>query len=750
MTKGKFAAALLASSAMMSATQAWAQDKPQDSAGDQGGNVNEIIVYGQKGASGQRVQDVPVAITAVNSEVIAETNSVDLQDIGRLAPNTQLQPVSTFPGYANFTIRGIGVNNSVRTVDPAVNIVVDGMTLGFQVGTVLDTFDLESIEILRGPQGILFGRNTTGGAVYLRTARPIDRTRVRAEFTVGNYGRIDASASIEGPIGENIRAKLAVLTRNQDGYYKDNNGGTFVPAPGNPSGQQPANPAVDQVRNESIVLKPTITFEPSSNFDVTVFGQYLKENGGGMASRIRYPAVRQISGTLARDTYGYTPPADPNEINVNQGDHDIKAWHLIAESNLHLSHGVVTNVLAYRDIKYNASIDLDGSPFPLLEFPFNEEKGDQFSAELRYASDFSDHFDFVAGAFYFDQRFSVTERRQVNLTQFFEGDFTQKQSSWALFANANVHLGEKLTFTLGGRYTKERKSIDLRTVALCSSTIGWSGCNGIPLAGKKSWNDFSPKVGIQFEPNDDLLLYASWTRGFRSGNFFSRIVTTPATTVAAAAAQLGPVEPETVDAYEVGLKSTLADGRVVLNLAGFRSDYADIQRTIAIPGGAALQALQNAAAAKIYGIELETQIEPVDNLKFTANVGWTDAGFDSFVGRTNFKQLKFDRVPEWTLYLAGSYDIAAGSGTLTPRVSYSYRDHFFTDVNNTPELAQKSYGLLDASLTFKSDRNWSLSLFGRNLTKTDYIDVAIGSAYGNLAVGGAPRTWGLQFKIDID
>jgi outer membrane receptor protein involved in Fe transport len=187
----------------------------------------------------------------------------------------------------------------------------------------------------------------------------------------------------------------------------------------------------------------------------------------------------------------------------------------------------------------------------------------------------------------------------------------------------------------------------------------------VPLSGKKSWNEFSPKVRLQFEPNDDLLLYASWTRGLRSGNFFLRIVTTPATTVAAAAAQLGPVEPETV-------------------------------------------------------------------------------------GRTNFKQLKFDRVPEWTLYLAGSYDFETGGGTVTPRVSYSYRDHFFTDVDNTPELAQKGYGLLDASLTFKSDKNRSLSLFGRNLTKADYIDVAIGSAFGNLAVGGAPRTWGLQFKIDIE
>lgn len=718
----------------------------------QGKYIEEIIVYSQKGAQGRSSQDVPSAITVVDENLINVTNSIDLTDVGRLAPNVQLQPVSTFPSYANFTIRGLGVNNSVRTVDPSVNVVIDGMALGFQVGTVLDTFDLESIEILRGPQGIMFGRNTTGGAVSLRTARPSSEFRVKAKATVGSYGRVDLSGSLEGPLGgDKLRGKIAVMYRSTNGFFKDENGGTTVAVPSNPSGLQPSNMAENQVASNMLVIKPTFVFELSDNFEITVFGQYMESDGGGAATQLTFPSNATVSGTAIRDVFGFTPPAGKFNVNVNIGEHDIKAWHLIGEANWDLGHGVITSISAYRDIDYVSSVDLDGSPFPLLEFPNNEEAGDQFSQEIRYASKFSDMVDFVIGGYYFTQTYSTLERRQVNLSLFFEGDFTQDQETFAVFANANIHFSDRWALTLGGRYTDEEKTMDLETIALCTGG-GFTGCNPIPLEDSHSWSNFSPKVGIQFTLSDDILMYASWTKGFRSGNYFSRIVTTPATLVSDARQLLGPTKEETVASYELGLKSTLLDRTLQLNLVGFHTEYDDIQRTIAIPGSNALQALRNAAKATINGIEFESTWIPTEALRLEASIGWIDASYDRFEGRTDTDTLKFDRVPDFTLYLAGNYNFAVPSvpGDFTSRVSYAWRDDFFTDVANTPELGQDAYGLLDASLTYDSGSTWSLSVFGRNLTKSEYIDVAIGPGFGNLAWGGAPRTYGVELKVTFD
>jgi iron complex outermembrane receptor protein len=277
--------------------------------------IEEVVVYSQKKAVSDSVQDVPSAITVVDEALMQKTFSVDLTDIGRLSPNVQLAPVSTFPNFANFTIRGIGVNNSVRTVDPAVNIYQDGMVYGFQVGTVLDVFDLESVEVLRGPQGILFGRNTTGGAVSLRTARPGGETVIKGRITAGNFNRMDFAGSVEGALSSNVSGKIAVMSRNQDGLFKDNNGGTFVPATLNPSGEQPVNPQSSQAEVDSTVIKPTIVWRINEDVDLTLLASFAKMRGGGSPTNARIPnpsapfsrksircwsAVYYLVGSLAR------------------------------------------------------------------------------------------------------------------------------------------------------------------------------------------------------------------------------------------------------------------------------------------------------------------------------------------------------------------------------------------------------------------------------------------------------------------
>ena len=269
------------------------------------GGIEDIVVTADRSARGQTSQRVPVAVTAVSGDMISSMHANTLIDVAQIAPSVNFTGAATLPGFANFFIRGIGVSGSTSSIDPAVNVLVDGMVYDFQGGTILDSFDVESVEILRGPQGILFGRNTTGGVVSVNTRRPTDHFEGRAEITVGNYNRYDASVMLSGPlVGDSLLGKVAVLYRNRDGFVRDRNGGTFVPAPFNPSGIQPDNPTGTLGDMESLTIRPSLTWRPADNIDVNLLGEYVHMNGGGSASRIR-----KDYATFLTDRFGYTPPA---------------------------------------------------------------------------------------------------------------------------------------------------------------------------------------------------------------------------------------------------------------------------------------------------------------------------------------------------------------------------------------------------------------------------------------------------------
>ncbi|RMF12151.1 MAG: TonB-dependent receptor [Alphaproteobacteria bacterium] len=724
--------------------------------------IEEVVVYSTKRGVGESAQGVPNAITAIGPGKIENTFSVDITEIGRLAPNVELQPVSTFPGFANFTIRGIGVNNSTRSIDPAVNVLMDGMVFGFQGATILETFDLESVEILRGPQGILFGRNTTGGAVSFRTRRPTGEFGVRGKVTVGKYDRFDASLSVEGPLVEDkVAAKIAILSRNQDGYFEDNNAGTFVPAPSNPSGLQPQNSTVDIPETEFIMVKPTIVFTPSQDLEITLLGQYLRSRGGSGAGGAFIPEDGTL--TLAQTQFGYFPDEDFFEANHNlPGRNKTDQWYLIGEVNWNVGPGTVTSITAYRDVPtFDTDLDVDETPFTLIHFPNNEESSNQFSQELRYASTVSDNFDFVAGAYYFNMKMRIIERRQLTGVAagrahedflFQQGDFTQRTESIAGFIHGNYHLNEAWTISAGGRYTHEKKELDLIPITTCAGP-GFTGCATTVTPLEESWNNFSPTIGVDYQPHDDFLAYAKWTRGFRSGNYNGRT---------ANPAAVGPADPEKVDQIEVGMKGTFLEGRLRVNAAAFWSDFKDIQRPFQRPfGGGLVQDLANAGSATILGAELEVTAIPHPDLVLEASGGWTDASFDEFLGldvdgdgqitpedNAAAKELKFDRVPEFNFHVAGTYTfpIKTLAGDLFYRVAYTWKDEFFTDIRNVPNLKQDSYGLLDMSLTYQTE-NWRVAVFGKNLTKTEYADV-YSRIFNFQAFGGTPRTWGLEVSFE--
>ena len=503
-------------------TGAQAQDTAVSGAEDE--SLQDIVITAQKQAAGESLQRVPISVTAVNTDILRETQAISIVDVGRLAPNVSLQTAASFPGFPNFTIRGQSISTSLRTLDPTVTLVLDGMPLADPYGALIDTFDLESIEILRGPQGILFGRNATGGAVVVRTRRPGNELEFEAAVRVGNAERFDQSLYVGGPIaGEQLRGKITILHRRRDGLNVDRNGGTFVPAPGNPSGTSPADTSVVvQVREDVWLIRPTLVWEPSSSLKITLLGEYINADYGGSSARIIEARPILQAG------FGYTPPSFSSEIDQNASDgSQFEIGRLGLEIDWDVGPGVITSVSGWRRVTGSSLSDNDGVPFSFLEITDNP-RSTQISQELRFASTFSDTIRFVAGGYYSDTDLDSVETRVINtviagaqsgfatLSQ--RGQYAQNARIAALFGNVDIMPVEGLTLSGGLRYTNERKDIDIVLLAVCPAGV----CSTTSFQREQSWNDISPRAAISYQVTSNILVYGSFNTGFRSGNFNGR------------------------------------------------------------------------------------------------------------------------------------------------------------------------------------------------------------------------------------
>ena len=728
--------------------------------------IEEIVVTSQKRANAIAAQDLPASVTAISEKLIIESEALDLTDIGRMVPNATLHPSATFAGTPNFLIRGIGVSGTTRSLDPTVGIIVDGVYLGFPVGANLDMFDRESIEILRGPQGTLLGRNVTGGAIVVRTKRPSGNFGADIDLVIGDYGRKDLSFSVEGPITDTISGKIAVMSRDRDGYWKDNNGGTMIPTDGAIArgydeigeGDSGTKPDVDLT-----IVRPMILFEPTENLDITFIAEFLSDKSGTANSRnfVNNDALRRTQ------LFGYTPPEDRYEINHNlMGGNDLEIDTFIGEFNLQTGSGILTGIASHRELTYDSSTDFDGSPITLFHFPNNHEEQEQQTFELRYAGSYSDNIDCVVGVSYFEQEMFVGERRDFGVADI-AGVTELFHDSIGIFAELDFLVTDKTKITLGARWTEESKDVVFNAIGSCQKDF--SSCSG-PSSGLErsgTFDDTTPKLAITHSLNDDVNIYASYTQGFRSGSFDARARTIDSFLNS----QPGPEE---VTSIEVGLKSTFNDGRILLNVALFQADYDDIQKLAleecevnidTCPSGR-IQRLINAAKATIEGIEIETKISITDQFSIEGSLGYTDAGFDEFLGfdadgvrgydpvtdPAAAAALKFERVPELTYNIMANYFQPLANGAeLDFRLSYSYTDDFTNDALMTKAIITDSYGLLDASVSYTfAESGLKLTVFGKNITDEDYHDFALDNVLTSLTWGGVPDTYGLRLTYSLN
>lgn len=463
--------------------------------------LEEITVTATKRAGGVAMQDAALAITAYNANQLDAMHIRDLSAIGYSAPSVQLEDIGTARGTANFSIRGLGINSSIPSIDPTVGVFVDGMYYGLNAGVVLDVFDMESVEVLRGPQGLLFGRNVTGGAVVINTTRPTDEFTFngRAAFETGDNRYL--SAVVAGPISDNVGFKIAAYNNDDGGWHTNL-----------------ANGNANFGKADTTMVRGAISVDISDSFDFIVRAEHGESEGDGPASHNGGCIAAAIPGLCAGQY-------DRNEFDfaVNEeGFYDNSWTNVIAEANWDVAfgNGRITNILAYREYESSTFGDIDATPLFLFHSGASTDQ-DQLSNELRYAGSF-DNFYLTTGVYYFAQEFIYLENRQIPPVGFVPPGVTgggiQDQSTIGAFVQIDLQLSDSITLNLGGRYTKEEKDAQVATILLntCTANVG---CASYDFVSSRDWDDFSPKVGIQVMPNENTQFYAFWTKGFRSGGY---------------------------------------------------------------------------------------------------------------------------------------------------------------------------------------------------------------------------------------
>ena len=643
--------------------------------------LGTVTVTATKKADVENVQSVPVAITAFNAETLEALQVRDVSSLSYSAPNIQLEDIGTARGTANFSIRGLGINSSIPSIDPTVGVFVDGVYLGVNNGVVLDLFDLDSVEVLRGPQGLLFGRNTTGGAVLLNTGNPTDTFQYKAKATY--EGPVDdgrggpsstLQAGVSGPIVEGLlNGKLGAYYNYDEGYFlnKFNN---------------------DNIgESQTYIVRGALEFTPTA--DLTVLGKLE-----AFTTQTDGPAARN-SGVYSRDSF------DIAVDNIGYYKNDTLFGSLRTDYDVDFGNGRITNIFGYRDLDSASNGDIDALPLFLFHSD-TELVQEQISNELRYAGTFG-KAEITTGLFYFNQEIGYTERRRlptVTAAQFNGGGF-QDHTVYGVFGQLDYAITDKLTGIFGLRYGTEEKTVDITYVRprpFCSvvdRTCPTTGTNpfvpGEPngFSDSEEWSNLNPKIGFQYTVNVLTQFYGHFTQGVRSGGYNFRI-----TNAAAFEALFPPggsraFDEEEVNAYEFGFKHETADRRGQLNAAVFLNDIKDMQRELNLssPSSGVAQTIVNTADAEILGFEAEGRYAVTDSFLLTANLGiisaeYTDVIFDisgnGTVGPEDLA-LALPRVPETTYGFGALYDLDLGArGSLVSRVSFQHRDEFaYTDNN---------------------------------------------------------------------
>jgi iron complex outermembrane receptor protein len=671
--------------------------------------IEEILVTAEKREAS--AQETPIALTAFDQDALDARGIDNIEDLQFNIPNLVISHNSQSPVTYAY-IRGIGSDQLVAGFDPGVAYHIDGVYVGQPSSMPVDMWDMERVEVLRGPQGTLYGRNTTGGSISVITAGPTDDLESNVDLTLGNYDRVRARAAVSGPIADGISGRLAAIVDEADGYQRNGVG-------------------EDADVTDHWAVRGKLGFELGESADLVLTAQRF-ENQGNQGQRKREPFDSFVyDGAIPNSTDRRSVAKDhPEKL-------DLENNFLSARLTVDVGFADLVSITGYIENEWFQTMDIDMSSNP-VQVQNWEMETEQFTQEFQLVSTSSGPWTWIVGAFYFDEELSTDynfEDTSIFGFQFFNGGDLDTESM-AVYGQASYDMrdgGTPLRFTAGARYTTDEKSID-EYQRIPQFALDLAGSDD------KSWDEWTGKLGVDWFVSDDVMAYASVSHGYKGGGF--------------SMGQFDTYDPEFVDAFEVGVKSTLYDGRAQVNAAAFYYDYQDLQVNYLLFTSFTTD---NAAEATIQGLELEATLLATDQLTFFVSGNLLDAEFDEYLFTVDppivdLSGEKMNRAPESSFNVGAQYDWPLGdAGTLSARADYYWQDEMYLRVQNIPRHRASSYDTVGARLVWTdASERWVVEAFGDNLTDEDNlrgITVSDGLSTGTPNTFESyhpPRTYGVR------
>lgn len=728
----------------------------------------------------ESIQETPVAVTAVGSDQLNKLFVKDMTDLSRMAPSVRIEPVGALNRTAAVLYaRGVGYSGIDQAIDPSVGVAVDGVFYPGNLNMLLQMYDADSVEIDRGPQGTLFGKNTTGGVIQIRTKAPVlDLYSIDAYAKFGNFGRADYGAIVNIPLTDELAFRFAAQSQYSDGFVRN----VYKDAKGNPPDSRDAWLSGDDIKT----YRASLQYEPSDNFRAHFTAGYIKnrsdspggQNGSMPATGLGLPGYPTAGDALSgpffygRPGWGFpggttdTFTIKRNYTNGDTGD----TFNASLNMTYNTPYFDVVSVTGFLRGYQNTYSDYDNTEISFFE-TFTRKKVKYFQQELRLASnDTESRFTWVTGLFfnwyrfYHQQDYTPTV---ISSTTTHEG---ASQNDWTIapFAQVDYKILPELTVTAGVRYQSESKDFfrSPQQLALPFTT-------GATITGKKTWTNLSYHLGANYQLTEHAMLYGSYSTGSKSGAFNSR-------------APVGtgllpydffvnpPANPEKAKAWEIGAKTDWLDNRLRVNAAAYWNTYSDLQVQYFLDLPGAPQVLANGANSRGRGFELEVSAIPVDDLTLTAAIGYLDSRYTSFkanLGTLNYRPSACNNVtidfakhglcylvpgfaPQWTMRYQAIYNyrLPNDMGLITPSLILGVESTYYSGSGNAIMSKVPTYANLDGSLTYTHPSgHYAVSLWAKNITDHVRLLSAVPSSnYFTQLYFAEPRTFGINLNIKFD
>jgi iron complex outermembrane receptor protein len=680
------------------------------------GGLEEIVVTAQRRA--EVLQSVPIAITVLQSDDLAAAGVTNVQELSSLTPGLQMTQQRNL---ATPYLRGVGTQNGGQGEESSIALYVDGVYYAAQSAGIFSLADVERVEVLKGPQGTLFGRNATGGLIHVITRTPQQEPMVQASASYAKFDTLSGSLYATTGITDTLAIDLSLFTIDQGEGWGENL------VLGN-----------DVNLVDETIARTKILWTPTDSTTLTIAADWSENKTDIGNTRQLLPGAIGIGGAVFQGSVWDAQSDIPRDVDGEQKGVSVRFEHDFGSVRF-------VSLSAYREIDNFTLFDQDNTAAPLIIAPITEFTS-TFQQEFLLQGEVG-KLQYTGGLFYFDADASVEPlglRSAVLLQQNLDRYSEQKTKSYAAFAQATYAFTDRTSVTAGLRYTLDEREIIGRDVSAAGHPQG----PGIVLSAMTQDDDFTKmtwRFALDHELREDVLLYGSISRGFKSGIYNTTNFLQPA------------VEPETLDAGEIGIKADLLNRHLRINASAFYYDYADIQLT-ARPAGITL--LFNAAEGTVKGMELEaTALVPVPTgrLELSASGSLLDSEYDEFEGAlfsipqpTGGNALVVGdasgndmiRAPKWTTNLTARYSIPVGAFELATDVSWYHNDGFYWEPDN--RLRQKAYDVLNAQLAISTaDETWRVRVFGRNLLNEKYYVSASANAFGDAGAAASPRTYGV-------